>query len=154
MVLFCFSNLSVPDLLIFLKDIPLMMGSTLNEMMPTFYGEKDLTMEQAKERLAKEYGKIPTNTLSFSQRLIPIIRLRTCFRLIKFSGHIPFVPPMQGLQKQVPHCMFISWHGKVVLTMHRKVLFMDWTFLWHSTPLTLGPIGQAIPKKPGKWPTK
>jgi len=37
-------------------DIPLMMGSTLNEMMPTFYGEKDLTMDDAKERLAKEYG--------------------------------------------------------------------------------------------------
>jgi para-nitrobenzyl esterase len=37
-------------------DIPLMMGSTLNEMMPTFYGEKDLTTDDAKERLAKEYG--------------------------------------------------------------------------------------------------
>ncbi len=36
-------------------DIPVMMGSTLNEMMPVVYGEKDLTMEQAKERLAKEY---------------------------------------------------------------------------------------------------
>lgn len=38
------------------NDIPLMMGSTLNEMMPTFYGEKDLTLEQAKERLGKIYG--------------------------------------------------------------------------------------------------
>jgi para-nitrobenzyl esterase len=38
------------------NDIPLMIGSTLNEMMPTAYGEKDLTLEQAKERLAKEYG--------------------------------------------------------------------------------------------------
>ena len=38
-------------------DIPLMIGSTLNEMMPTFYGEKDLTLEEAKERLAKEYGQ-------------------------------------------------------------------------------------------------
>ncbi|MFZ5940088.1 MAG: carboxylesterase/lipase family protein [Bacteroidota bacterium] len=38
------------------KDIPLMIGSTLNELMRTFYGEKDLTIEQAKERLAKEYG--------------------------------------------------------------------------------------------------
>jgi len=39
------------------KEIPLMMGSTLNELMPTFYGEKTLTLEQAKERLAKDYGK-------------------------------------------------------------------------------------------------
>ncbi|MBN1185767.1 MAG: carboxylesterase/lipase family protein [Bacteroidales bacterium] len=38
------------------KDIPLMIGSTLNELMRTVYGEKDLTMEQAKERLAKDYG--------------------------------------------------------------------------------------------------
>jgi para-nitrobenzyl esterase len=38
------------------KDIPLLMGSTLNELMRTVYGEKDLTMEEAKERLAKEYG--------------------------------------------------------------------------------------------------
>jgi para-nitrobenzyl esterase len=38
------------------KDIPLMMGTTLNELMPTVYGEKDLTLKQAKERLAKIYG--------------------------------------------------------------------------------------------------
>ena len=38
------------------KEIPLMMGTTLNELMPTAYGEKDLTMEDAKERLAKEYN--------------------------------------------------------------------------------------------------
>lgn len=37
-------------------DIPVMMGSTLNEMMPTFYGEKNLTLKQTKERLTKEYG--------------------------------------------------------------------------------------------------
>jgi para-nitrobenzyl esterase len=38
------------------NDIPLMMGSTLNELMPVAYGEKDLTMEQAKQRLAKQFG--------------------------------------------------------------------------------------------------
>jgi para-nitrobenzyl esterase len=38
------------------KNIPLMMGSTLNELMPTVYADKKLTMEQAKQRLAKEYG--------------------------------------------------------------------------------------------------
>ena len=39
------------------SEIPLMMGSTLNEMMPTFYGEKNLTLQQAKERLSERYGK-------------------------------------------------------------------------------------------------
>lgn len=38
------------------NDIPLMIGSTLNELMNTAYAEKDLTIEQAKERLAKVYG--------------------------------------------------------------------------------------------------
>jgi para-nitrobenzyl esterase len=38
------------------KDIPLMIGSTLNELMGTAYGEKELTLEQAKERLAKTHG--------------------------------------------------------------------------------------------------
>ncbi|HLP73502.1 MAG TPA: hypothetical protein VK155_11410 [Bacteroidales bacterium] len=38
------------------KNIPLMIGSTLNELMPTVYGEKNLTIKQAKDRLAEEYG--------------------------------------------------------------------------------------------------
>ena len=38
------------------KDIPLLMGTTMNELMETVYSEKDLTMEQAKERLAEIYG--------------------------------------------------------------------------------------------------
>ncbi|HRS51445.1 MAG TPA: carboxylesterase family protein [Candidatus Marinimicrobia bacterium] len=38
------------------KDIPLIIGTTLNELMKTYYGEKDMTLEQAKDSLAKEYG--------------------------------------------------------------------------------------------------
>lgn len=38
------------------KDIPLMIGTTLNELTRTVYGEKDLTLEQAKERLARTHG--------------------------------------------------------------------------------------------------
>lgn len=37
------------------KDIPVLMGTTLNELVRTAYGEKDLTMEQAKERLEEMY---------------------------------------------------------------------------------------------------
>src|SRR5690606_4758332 len=37
------------------NDVPLMIGTTLNELIRTAYGEKHLTMEQAKERLAKVY---------------------------------------------------------------------------------------------------
>ena len=38
------------------KNIPVMIGSTFNELKPTAYGEKDLTLEQARERLTKQYG--------------------------------------------------------------------------------------------------
>ncbi len=37
-------------------NIPLMMGTTLNELVNTAYAEKDLTLEQAKERLKAIYG--------------------------------------------------------------------------------------------------
>ena len=53
------------------KDIPLMIGTTLNELMPTAYGEKDLTMEQAKERLAKEYGDKTDEYISLFAKAYP-----------------------------------------------------------------------------------
>lgn len=37
------------------ENIPLMIGTTLNELIRTAYGEKELTLEQAKERLSKLY---------------------------------------------------------------------------------------------------
>jgi para-nitrobenzyl esterase len=53
------------------KDIPVMIGSTLNELMPTAYGEKDLTMEQAKERLAKDYGDKTDEYISLFAKAYP-----------------------------------------------------------------------------------
>lgn len=38
------------------EDIPLLIGTTLNELVRTAYGEKDLTLDQAKERLKETYG--------------------------------------------------------------------------------------------------
>jgi para-nitrobenzyl esterase len=40
----------------FSKNIPLLIGTTLNELVRTAYGEKDLTLEQAKTRLQSVYG--------------------------------------------------------------------------------------------------
>ena len=39
------------------KDVPLMIGTTLNELMRTYYAEKDLSIEQARKQLEKEYGE-------------------------------------------------------------------------------------------------
>ena len=39
------------------KDVPLMIATTLNELMRTYYAEKDLSIEQARKQLEKEYGE-------------------------------------------------------------------------------------------------
>lgn len=39
------------------SDIPLLIGTTLNEMMPVVYGEKEMTEEQARERLLPLYAE-------------------------------------------------------------------------------------------------
>jgi para-nitrobenzyl esterase len=38
------------------NNIPLMIGTTLNELVNTAYGDKDLTLDGAKKRLATQYG--------------------------------------------------------------------------------------------------
>lgn len=39
------------------EDVPLMIGTTFNELMKTCYDEKDLTFEGARERLEVQYGE-------------------------------------------------------------------------------------------------
>src|SRR5690606_3561412 len=53
------------------SHIPLMIGSTLNELMPTVYGQKDLTLEQAKERLEKIYGNKADQYIALYQGAYP-----------------------------------------------------------------------------------
>jgi para-nitrobenzyl esterase len=45
-----------PDFADISKDIPLLIGTTLNELVKTVYDEKNLTLEEAKQRLTKIYG--------------------------------------------------------------------------------------------------
>jgi para-nitrobenzyl esterase len=53
------------------KDIPLMIGSTLNELMRTAYAEKNLTLDQAKDRLAKDYGNKTDHYVSLFAKAYP-----------------------------------------------------------------------------------
>ena len=133
MGLSCCNNPSAPVSAEISKDIPVMIGSTLNEMMPVAYGEKELTLEQAKERLVKYTVTKPTNTFNYLQRPIQITRLRICSPLIRYSGPIPSVPPMPAQRSRAHRSMSISWRGRARLTMPLKVHFTDWTFRWHST---------------------
>ncbi|TLF46905.1 carboxylesterase/lipase family protein [Maribacter aurantiacus] len=53
------------------KNIPVMIGSTLNELMPVAYGNKTLTLEQAKDSLAKEYGDRTDEFVSLYEKAYP-----------------------------------------------------------------------------------
>ncbi|HLN21065.1 MAG TPA: carboxylesterase family protein [Bacteroidales bacterium] len=46
-----------PDFADISKDVPVMIGTTFNELRRTAYAEKNLTMEQAVERIKKSYGE-------------------------------------------------------------------------------------------------
>lgn len=52
-------------------EIPLMIGTTLNELMRTAYGEKTLTIEQAKERLSKIYKKRTDQFVALYEKAYP-----------------------------------------------------------------------------------
>jgi len=52
-------------------NIPLMIGSTLNEMMPSYYGVKDLTMEQAKDSLKIKFGDKTDQYISLFAKAYP-----------------------------------------------------------------------------------
>ncbi len=53
------------------KDIPLMIGTTLNELIPVAYGEKNLTIEEARKRLAMKYGKKVDQYISLFAKAYP-----------------------------------------------------------------------------------
>lgn len=66
--------------------IPLMIGTTLNELMRTAYGEKDLTLKQAKERLATVYQNRTDQFVSLYEKAYPdytpqdLLSIDTIFR--------------------------------------------------------------------------
>ncbi len=68
------------------KDIPLMIGTTLNELIATAYAEKDLTLEQAKERLTKIYKGKTDEFVSLYEEAYPdftpqdLLSIDTVFR--------------------------------------------------------------------------
>ncbi|OYX27046.1 MAG: carboxylesterase [Flavobacteriales bacterium 32-35-8] len=68
------------------NDIPLLMGTTLNELINTAYGEKELTLEQAKERLAKIYGDKTDQFVELYEKAYPnftpqdLLSIDTVFR--------------------------------------------------------------------------
>lgn len=124
------------------KDIPVMMGSTLNELMNTAYGEKDLTMEQAKKRLAKEYGAktskyielfakaypdyTPQDLLSIDKVFRPFT-IRTADAWAKQSN-APLYAYLLTWKSQVDSASKGSFHGlDISLAFYNVDLRPDWT---------------------------
>lgn len=123
-------------------EIPLMIGTTLNELMRTAYGEKDLTLEKAKERLSKIYKKRTDQFVELFGKAYPdftpqdLLSLDTVFR--------PFTirtADARAKQTSAPTYMYLlawkspvdsasrgSFHGlDIPLAFNNVDLRSDWT---------------------------
>jgi len=124
------------------KDIPLMIGSTLNELMRTVYGEKNLTMEQAKERLAKEYGDKTDQYIELFAKAYPdytpqdLLSIDNVFRPFTIRtadaravpGNAPLYVYLLAWKSQVDSASKGSFHGlDISLAFHTVDLRPDWT---------------------------
>ncbi|MCF8358123.1 MAG: carboxylesterase family protein [Prolixibacteraceae bacterium] len=97
------------------KDIPLMMGSTLNEMMPTFYGEKNLTMEQANERLEKMYGAKTDQYIKLFAKAYPDYTPQDLLSIDKvFRPYTIRTADARALESDAPlYVYFLAWKSGV-----------------------------------------
>lgn len=124
------------------KDIPVMIGTTLNELMKTVYGEKDLTLEQAKERLAKEYGDrtnqyielfakaypnyTPQDLLSIDNVFRPFTIRTADARAVK--GNAPLYVYFLAWKSPVDNASKGAFHGlDISLAFNTVDLRPDWT---------------------------
>ena len=124
------------------KNIPLMIGSTFNELMRTVYAEKNLTMEQAKERLAKEYGDrtdqyiklfakaypdyTPQDLLSIDNVFRPFTIRTADARAVK--GNAPLYVYFLAWKSPVDSASKGSFHGlDLPLAFNNVDLRPDWT---------------------------
>jgi para-nitrobenzyl esterase len=95
--------------------IPVMMGSTLNEMMPVFYGEKDLTFEQAKERLAKEYGDKTDHYVELYAKAYPDFTPQDLLSIDKvFRPYTIRTADARAIETNAPlYVYFLAWKSQV-----------------------------------------
>jgi len=124
------------------KEIPLMMGTTLNELMPTAYGEKDLTMEDAKERLAKEYNDKTDQYIELFAKTYPdytpqdLLSIDTVFRPFTIrtadarakEASAPLYVYLLAWKSPVDSASKGSFHGlDIPLAFNNVDLRPDWT---------------------------
>jgi para-nitrobenzyl esterase len=95
--------------------IPLMIGTTLNELMRTAYAEKGLTLEQAKDRLAKVYKNRTDQFITLYEKAYPdftpqdLLSVDTIFRPFTIMASDARVK-----QASAPlYCYFLAWKSPV-----------------------------------------
>lgn len=124
------------------KDIPLMIGSTLNELMGTAYGEKELTLEQARERLKKIHGDKTDQFIEAFARAYPnytpqdLLSIDTMFRPYTIrtadawaaQSNAPVYAYLLVWKSPVDDASRGSFHGlDIPLAFYNVDLRPDWT---------------------------
>lgn len=124
------------------KDIPVMIGSTLNEMMPVAYGEKALTLEQARKRLEKVYGSKTNQYIELFAKAYPdytpqdLLSIDTVFRPYTIrtadaraeESSAPLYVYLLAWKSQVDNASKGSFHGlDIPLAFNNVDLRADWT---------------------------
>lgn len=131
-----------PDFADISKNIPLMIGTTLNELIKTAYSEKDLTMVQAKERLSETYGEKTDNFVNLYEEAYPnytpqdLLSIDTVFRpnTIKTAdewssaSNAPVYAYLLTWKSPVENASKGSFHGlDIPLAFNTVDLREDWT---------------------------
>ena len=124
------------------NDVPLLIGTTLNELMPTFYGDKNMTLEQARERLAKEYGDKTDRYVELFAKAYPdftpqdLVSIDNTFRPFTIrtadarakEADAPLYVYLLAWKSQVDNASKGSFHGlDIPLAFNTVDLRQDWT---------------------------
>jgi para-nitrobenzyl esterase len=124
------------------KDIPLMMGTTLNELMPTHYVEKEMTVPMAKQRLEKGYGSRTDRYIELFATAYPnytpqdLVSIDTVFRpftirtldVRSLQGNAPVYAYLLAWKSPVENASKGSFHGlDIPLAFHTVDVRSDWT---------------------------
>jgi len=124
------------------EEIPLMIGTTFNELMRVAYAEKDLTIEQAKERLSKVYGNRTDQYVELFSKTYPdftpqdLLSIDTVFRPFTImasdsrarQSSAPLYVYLLAWKSPVDDATRGSFHGlDIPLAFDNIELRSDWT---------------------------
>src|SRR5690554_514478 len=126
----------------FSNDIPLMIGTTLNELIRTAYGEKNLTEEDAKKRLSTHFGSRTDQFVQLYAEAYPdytpqdLLSIDTVFRPFTIrttdawaeASNAPVYSYLLGWKSGVDDASRGSFHGvDIPLAFYTVDLRADWT---------------------------